>query len=84
MNLGRLLTVDEEGWNPDRMGPNAAHHYACAESFVDLLLHGDKWKPVFSRIRKSVLQGTGGRLLGESEIAKLETAWREHAASLAK
>ena len=85
VSLTRLAGVGADQWNPDQMGPAAAHNYAQAENLIDFLLATDKNKLIFNRISASISSGKGsGQLFSPEEIKGLEPLWRESMAKVSK
>lgn len=83
LNLPELMKIRAPAWNSDKMGPEATHNYARAESVIDYFLASDETKGIFKRLVESAMAGKGV-LVSDDELRTLEVGWRKHVENAVK
>jgi hypothetical protein len=75
--LADLIALDDDTWDPDKMGPIANEHYALAESVIDACLSNKKgakiFKTVYGRLRAEETPH-----VASDDAGTLEKAWHKH------
>jgi hypothetical protein len=83
ISLAELLSV--RTWNPDKMGTEAIHHYATAESFINFLMSNKEYYPLFEKVWTALLRREPlNQIFTDDMMHAVEPAWHKHLDLVAK